>query len=402
MSATRSSPTSCGAGQPVYAGFTKQRRQITIDVSWNSTALQSVLLGILSGSAKRRGAVRCMLSRARLSDTALQSTARPVRTLFVVGRHFTDPNATDLLRVDVDDSGARSGVKFGTLGSVIPLLKQVHFLLYAATQPEEVVAVAEDDCFVSLPALHFFANAVGCTLGPRWLAGSFEWYNWAPVMMKATGYGGAGRARFAGHQGKAFANCSIERFDPAHDSPKRCVGPLMFAKGALFMMTREVVRSVVALPQLEVDMARAEAVGNGTARLSGKWMIMQDVHLGFLLTMVESVEYVNFGQGFHDRRGGAWWSDVPAGTLLAAHRLPYTCWGEAVGAAREWQSERAAVSLSPVGGIDRNGTLESAHPPSQLVRDARLSADVAGTLHCNVSSDLQFKMGDTSCGAGVT
>ena len=389
----------------MYAGFTKQRRQTTVDVSWNSTELQSVLLGILSGSAKRRSAVRCMLSRARFSDAALLSTARPVRTLFVVGRHFTDPNATtedDLLRVDVDDSGARAGIKFGTLGSVIPLLKQAHFLLYAATQPEQVVAVAEDDCFISLPALHFFANALGCTLGPLWHAGSFEWYNWAPAMMKATGYGGAGRARFAGHQGKVFANCSIERFDLSHDSPKRCVGPLMFAKGALFMMTREVVRRVAALPQLSVDMARAEAVGNGTERLPGKWMIMQDVHLGFLLTMVDSVEYVNFGQGFHDRRGGAWWSDVPASALLAAHRLPYTCWGEAVGAAHEWQSERATVALSPVGGIDRNGTLESAHPATQLVRDARLSADVPGTLHCNVSSDLQFKLGDTSCTGGVT
>ena len=320
-----------------------------------------VLLGILSASPRRRRALRCAFGRARWSAQALAHSARPVRAVFVVASAPEPPPqwANDVLVVNATDrvlSGTGS-----TFGTGAALIKQAHFLRYAATQPEPLVALADDDTFISLPALQFFASALqqagraraaasasssagdgGAGAPPLLLyAGLFEWYNWVPAELRSTGWGyTAGLAKWHA----VNANCTTEAIDGPPPSAKACVGPFLFAKGPLAILSREAVRRVASSPTLWREAQRAQTISGA------RWPIQPDVQLGYLLaTRVPRLLYVDIRPGsWHDRRSGAAYAPLQARRLLSAHRLPYVCWQSAIRAATRWESARAELDVAPV------------------------------------------------------
>ena len=221
-----------------------------------------VLLGIMSGGAARRAAARCVLGRMHWDASALATTLSPVRVLFIVGENG-EPGyqSSDVLRVPVHERVVKSS--FSTMGTAAVLLKLVHFLRYAATQPENAIAVADDDTFISLPRLHSIASVL-MSKHARFYAGSFEWYNFIPATFQATGWG-SGPQR-AAYDGTRLANCTRDGsmthagYDGSHSNV--CIGPLVFAKGYFFMMARSVAVELASHPDVRRDFGRAQSLGS--------------------------------------------------------------------------------------------------------------------------------------------
>ena len=212
----------------------------------------------------------------------------PVRPIFVVGRKGggvppTPQPKNDVLLVNVTDRVG--GVQMSTRGTAAALLKQAHFLRFAVQQPEEVIAIQDDDTFVNLPALHFLSASISAHLGGRpFYSGVFEYYNWQPYLLRATGFGGGYMPNTARKAGRRLHNCSAEPYDPRGDEDlgehpyrARCVGIFQFGKGPLVMMSRKAVEVIVASPDLARDVARAETMEAG-AQI--RHPIQPDVHLG--------------------------------------------------------------------------------------------------------------------------
>ena len=109
-----------------------------------------LLLGVLSGSAPRREALRC-------TWISVPALAHQVRVLFVVGRASAE-NRSDVLAVDVVEGAfmrSRSDAltnrtrtfdpkKLIRTGSVTTYWKLVEWLKYASVQPERMVGRADD------------------------------------------------------------------------------------------------------------------------------------------------------------------------------------------------------------------------------------------------------------------
>ena len=169
----------------------------------------SLLLGVMSGSSRRRAAARCVYGRVQWPTSMLLHSLNPVRVLFVVGNNSeVRTNANDELHVPVNEPRVVTQ-SFSAGGTVAIILKVVYFLQHAAHQPESAVAIADDDTFIALPHLHGIAAA---TQRYRfWYAGRFEWYNMIPRSLAATGWGSG--PQMAAYHGHLMANCSAK---PGH------------------------------------------------------------------------------------------------------------------------------------------------------------------------------------------
>ena len=349
----------------------------------------SVLLGILSGSVPRRQAARQILGPARASTPS-------VRVLFVVGisqpslRAIAEP---DVLQVNISDGAAASSKgSFTVGGSGTVIIKQAEFLRHAVHQPERIIALGEDDTYIALPMLSAIAGKLASLSAP-WHAGFYEWYNFVPHELRATGFGGPGRPTAARYYGTQLANCSAGPYDSERDSPKRCVGPLMFPKGPLHFFPRSVAKRIVRSAPFDASLARAHAL----KRVS--YTPANDVLFGYLLAVLEPrLEYIWLGNmGWHDHRGGgAWRVPLDGRSLIAAHRLPFTCWREAEEVIQAVGHNRHEYTLSlPHSPLDHSTREEQfwVHPRTQTSRALvppreEASAQLSYVAHCNESQLL--------------
>ena len=148
-----------------------------------------VLLGVLSGSRERR----------RMGSLGSTLGVRVVYLTNASDDEARDRNATDRFLWTVEGFPA--------------LRKQCAFLERALEEGAPAVALAEDDTFVNVPMLAAVAarllRAFGA--GAAWHAGSYEWYNYQPNLLRATGFGGANNPSSARYWGQRFANCSGAR-----------------------------------------------------------------------------------------------------------------------------------------------------------------------------------------------
>ena len=257
-----------------------------------------VLLGVLSGSRERR----------RMGS--LNATPG-VRVVYLTDASDADGEATGRFLWAVDGFPA--------------LRKQLAFLERAAEDGAPVVGLTEDDTFVNVPMLAAVAARLVRAFGAdaAWHAGSYEWYNYQPNLLRATGFGGSDRPSSARYWGQRFANCSGAAFDAARDPERRCVGPLMFPKGPLHLMSNGAVRG-------RARAARWRAPGGARPRAAAAGRRgPNDVEFGFELVEATGagrpLHYVSVAAlGWLDRRGGGpRTAALRSDRLLAAHRLPF-------------------------------------------------------------------------------
>ena len=311
-----------------------------------------VLLGVLSGSRERR----------RMGSLGSTLGVRVVYLTNASDDEARDRNATD---------------RFLWAVKGFPVLrKQCAFLERALEEGAPAVALAEDDTFVNVPMLAAVAarllRAFGA--GAAWHAGSYEWYNYQPNLLRATGFGGANNPSSARYWGQRFANCSGAAFDPARDPEQRCVGPLMFPKGPMHLMSSGAVRRLHASGALEA--ARRRAAAPAAAGRHG----FNDVEFGFELVEATGagppLHYVSVVElGWIDRRGrGPWTAALHSDRLLAAHRLPFACWPAAERAVREEVFAEHHFELTAARSPIDTSTPEPQHwlhPPSATLRRIR-------------------------------
>ena len=334
----------------------------------------TVLLGILSGNGRRRAAQRCAFGRTQWPSALLKQSLNPVRIVFVVGRGMPSEAASnDVLFVPFLEGfgacsgGSRDSSRDSTrqrtcTGSITTYLKLAWFFRYAVRQPEPVVARADDDTFVSLPALHSAASALHRTLR-LFYAGTFEWYNWHRKTFRRTGHGfGQNMAR---NMGKLRANCSAtgNRGNVQEALHGKCIGPFAFAKGPLFLLSQDTARTIVESQRFASDVERATRLTEGPVWWTHK--IDDDVQMGlWMAELVPNLSYASFDVGsWQDRRGGSTYSALQGERLLSAHRLPWSCWRNATAAVRSWRRENAV--LRQVGSCVPEGPIceECAHAP---------------------------------------
>ena len=300
-----------------------------------------LLLGILSGSARRRSALRCTWLRIRpprLRVLHVVGTSGgggggghgaggaptvdgdvltvPVREGLAVQQQRATPAAIRDHASGSAPAGAQSSTSAtggtGTAtgvgsGTISGYMKMVHFLWYAAAQPEPVVALADDDVFIQPRMLVAHARALFDALGTRpFYAGSFEYYSWRTSTLQASGW--ERRAKAALEKARAaWRNCTAATPDGgANDrarvhGPGRCVGPFAFAKGPLVLLSSSAVRWVVATEGFASDpstalrlargewrstpaggpSARVESSAGGEPKPGSTARVFQDVQLGF-------------------------------------------------------------------------------------------------------------------------
>ena len=299
-----------------------------------------VLLGVMSGSLRRRAYARCVYDQVRWPSDIRARALQPVRILFVVGRSASSADRAlvapaDELHVPVDEPGSSSS--FSTMGTVAVMSKVILFLRHAATQPEPCIAVCDDDTYVSLPYLLGLANEVYPQY-ERFYAGHFEWYNVVAREFRVTGWGAGPKQ--AAYAGRTLNNCTLNeiRRSASYDGSE-CVGPFAFAMGYLFMLSRPVVAELVGGSSwLQRDFVRAGEL-RGT-RLPHA--VYHDVQLGLWATQVApGLTYVALEHlSILNVRGEGRYSTLDATTLLSAHRLPFACWANVSARTRRAPPER--------------------------------------------------------------
>ena len=310
-----------------------------------------VLLGVLSGSRERR----------RMGS--LNATPG-VRVVYLTNASDADGEATGRFLWAVDGFPA--------------LRKQLAFLERAAEDGAPVVGLTEDDTFVNVPMLAAVAARLVRAFGAdaAWHAGSYEWYNYQPNLLRATGFGGSDRPSSARYWGQRFANCSGAAFDAARDPERRCVGPIMFPKGPLHLMSNGAVR------RLRASGALAGARGRAAAAAAAGRRGPNDVEFGFELVEATGagrpLHYVSVAAlGWLDRRGGGpWTAALRSDRLLAAHRLPFACWPAAARAVREEVFAEHHFELTAARSPIDTSTPEPQHwlhPASATLRTIRRS-----------------------------
>ena len=134
-----------------------------------------LLFGILSGGEVRRDHARCTWLRI--------DSGGAMRHLFVVGRGAKDRGNPDVLEVAVDEGRHLTGQGKGEVVAARTLsgyLKMVHFAKYAVTQPEELIAMGDDDIFLQPRMLAAYARMLHQSLqkSPALYAGVFEYFSW--------------------------------------------------------------------------------------------------------------------------------------------------------------------------------------------------------------------------------
>ena len=308
---------------------------------------QSLLLfGIISVSVERRQVLRCTWAKL------LDSLSMPVRLRFVLGRNASDSGYPDVVLTPVEErlvmpstnrkeTRRSSGATYSSLSS---FLKVYHFLRFAASVPEPLVALGDDDVFVQPQMLVAHAALLHEELLSRdgetaLAAGAIEWYSWREATLVATGWDrGLKGARIKSQS--SWRNCSPKgrgwkpdanglymeapQQQASSSSSDRCFGPLPFLKGPLLFLSSPVVRWLngSALVERDVRQAQELAAGRATAyKGPGSGRIPQDVSLGFWLSrhptlkVVELQVYTSWADRYKYVGG--------LNTLLMVHRIPW-------------------------------------------------------------------------------
>ena len=380
----------------------------------------SVLLVVLSGSYPRRRLLRC-------SYSAQRAHMAHVRVLFLVGRPrnassnargggfggVPDLGAPDVMALPVSDGSAAEGSAPPMSGSLTALLKVFFFLQFAANQPERHIVKADDDTFVSVPALLAYADA----MPPRYFAGVFESSSWIPSRAVMIGWGmhPEWTKRTHGHR---YHNCTRDGSVPDtygdYQPGDVCTGPFWFAKGPLRMLDREAARALLFETSFFSDFAKIASVPARHAKLSNRArrIVSEDAQMGYWASQVPRLNYVPLQTTkFVNNVKGAWreaWDPKVAafgGDVLALHRFPYTCHAAAASAVvAAWSggggSRRATAhcpssntacgrdprpgrTLGP-GGV-RGCVASLAHPgvPRRMCEPVVLAPTAARALSCN-------------------
>ena len=107
-----------------------------------------LLLGIVSVSEARRNLIRCTWAKLFVP--------LPMRLLFVLGKNASDSHYSDVLLTPVEErllmassnratTRRASGATYSSLSS---FLKVYHFLRFAASAPEPLIGLGDDDVFI--------------------------------------------------------------------------------------------------------------------------------------------------------------------------------------------------------------------------------------------------------------
>ena len=180
-----------------------------------------MLIGIVSALQLRRDLLRCTWLREL-------SSIGGTRTLFVVGANAGDSGSADVLPTHIEEQQLmrRAGrhskqVKIHGVTSYSTYslyAKTMHFLKYAAEQPEPIVSLVDDDVFLQPRALMSYAWTLlrasrldstprGELGGGDWYAGRFDWYSWRTETLQPTAYWRGLRGALYGGS-LPFRNCS--------------------------------------------------------------------------------------------------------------------------------------------------------------------------------------------------
>ena len=304
----------------------------------------SVLLGVLSASLSRRQLLR-------RSYGAQPQTAQ-LRLLFLVGRPANkseisgfgavpDIAAPDMLQLPVVEGmrtkrkRAVDGATTPMTGTVTSLLKLFHFLNFAAHQPERHIAKADDDTFVSIPALLAYTAA----MPTRYYAGVFEAASTIPTRANIVAWGiapGDGRARGVPYrQHNCTRDGSVPDVFGVAIEGDVCIGPFWFAKGPLKMIDRNATRALLADTSFFADYATIAKVPERHAKLSASASnhVSEDIFMGYWASQIPQLNIVPVAKPTGDQNVhmGPWrqmWDPkVPAfgGEVLALHKFPYGC-----------------------------------------------------------------------------
>ena len=304
----------------------------------------SVLLGVLSASLSRRQLLR-------RSYGAQPQTAQ-LRLLFLVGRPANkseisgfgavpDIAAPDMLQLPVVEGmrtkrkRAVDGATTPMTGTVTSLLKLFHFLNFAAHQPERHIAKADDDTFVSIPALLAYTAA----MPTRYYAGVFEAASTIPTRANIVAWGiapGDGRARGVPYrQHNCTRDGSVPDVFGVAIEGDVCIGPFWFAKGPLKMIDRNATRALLADTSFFADYATIAKVPERHAKLSASASnhVSEDIFMGYWASQIPQLNIVPVAKPTGDQHVhiGPWrqmWDPkVPAfgGEVLALHKFPYGC-----------------------------------------------------------------------------
>ena len=299
-----------------------------------------LLLGIISVSEQRRELLRCTWGQLL--------GPLPLRMRFVLGQNATDRHYGDVISTPVEErllvassnrakTRRASGATYSSLSS---FLKMKHFFQYAASAPEPLVAIGDDDVFIQpsmllAHAILLHEELMSSGSDAALVAGAIEWYSWREATLVATGWDrGAVGAREKGQA--SWRNCSpkgngwlrqggvtVEATNstPMHD---RCFGPLPFLKGPLVILSTSVVQWLNASALVARDVHQATELAAGRARAyrgPGSGRIPQDVSLGFWLSRHPTLKIVELPvfTTWCDK-----WKFVgDLHELLVAHRVPW-------------------------------------------------------------------------------
>lgn len=300
-----------------------------------------LLLGVISVSEDRRELLRC--------TWVPLFTSLPMRLRFVLGRNANDSHYADVLTTPVEErmlaassnrlkTRQSAGATFSSLSS---FYKTYHFFKWAASQPEPLVALGDDDVFIQPHMLlahalllhEMLARDVNMALA----AGAIEWYSWREATLVATGWE-RGRVGAMEKAQAAWRDCSpsgtgwlrLQNSRPVEASRSKtaksdpCHGPFPFFKGPLVIFSSSVVRWLNASALVARDVNQAAELAAGRARTykgPGSGRIPQDVSLGFWLSRHPTLHLVDIQP--YTRWSDRWRTVGDLRELLVAHRVPW-------------------------------------------------------------------------------
>ena len=168
---------------------------------------------------------------------------------FIMPAKGSPPGGADILLFDIGPAGRSRMLQKYLVANA--------FLRYAATLDVHFIGRSEDDAFVNIDALAVhLRHLIPLISGPLLYGVRGEWVMWSPTTM--TPFCWAHSLRRWQLQRKRDAASSS---DPLHPPSDECLetymGPAMLVKGPLVVYSRDLARTLVALPTFSHDEARA-------------------------------------------------------------------------------------------------------------------------------------------------
>lgn len=352
-----------------------------------SLARPLLLIGLISGSMERRKLLRCTWGRV------LERMGGGIRLRFLAGAAEPDAHRPDVLPVPVAEHVAIARPPWqhvglvrarNVVGSWTQYVKVVHFLRFAAEQPEPMVAKGDDDVFIQ-PRMAFATawlllqqaeqegmnqhrrrgqptDQAAVDPGAHVLAGVYEWYSWKPYTLESSAWdrkrwqasfkaqvdwrdcspnGGGWRWDGWDFVEQQRRNKSSVPRGPEGGSRRRsqqdCHGPFAFARGPLKFLSAPAVRWLVRSRRFKQGVRRAEQLagqltngssggggsGGGSSRQAPPMRVSEDAQMGFWMSAHPALRVVHFPHfaGWVSEFGGLNNASFPR--LLLAHRVPW-------------------------------------------------------------------------------